>query len=1086
MKEVLLEEGMYVRCPFDNESESDPRAFILGKVIACNEEYDEVKVRFYDHDGLREYLPTLPIELTYSKLAVTRSSIQKSTEVIYFINNVQKKGILLDEVKRKNVPFTYYYIMDQNRPIIVCETDIDASFQLGSINPIYQLLSYEFQNPKWYLNRQVVSKFSNSLENAPIGFETLVGARAYLFPHQIDTIMRASKQNKCRLMLADEVGLGKTIEALIIASTLNRKKTNFKTIVIVPETLMRQWQNEFEIKLWMAATIYDEGDISDLDDVAIIPLERLNNEKYKGILQRKWDLLIVDEVHKVISNNAIYNTIYELSGRVENVLILTATPITARRSEYLHLLKLLKPEMYHNISLTQFGSLVDKNNKIKEHVCEIRNLLEEFYDTSDEDTGLLEDIISELEEINDYVEDDFINSTYDMISEDEPDNAIASIHTLLEYLAEYYQIDRDIIRHRRDELKNKFANRTLLKQSYMMQDANNNYYELETYVCVIELINQLKEKNLADSNIVKELFNRMFSSPFALKSYLELHSPIIDCGPIYNELINKLHQYGEAVHKELEDPDYFLDNPELINSRVTKLLDYLDQEAYDKKVVIFTKYTESAKMLERMLEIYTGSEKFRNFYAGISNKELSQNVYDFQTRQDVNILLCDYTAGEGRNFQIADAIIHFDLPFSPAEIEQRIGRLDRIGRDVEKNVLSVVFYAQDSLEEDLLKIWASAFNIFGESLSGLEIALEEFENIINDYLLNLNNRNFEVILEEFQQKTVALNKILREERLYDANRQMSRRLQRMIENLIHTIDDNQGKNLSDAMNAWGRMVGFNGETVLKNQTPLAKFSPQSFSYGSFKKAHYVPLETEEILKRSNNPNEIIGTYDRDMAIKNEELAFFAPGEPIFDSLLSHASAFYKGTCCAMELTGDFDFSGLVFKWKTSFRTRYLLENDIPLENLNLIKGFNLVKTEADLVRISGNESISVDVIEDLIASRNQSLITHLGRRGGRVSEIDQFIELYPPKKWEKLVIKAHNESLGHVKEKVQKRLETVRKQFSSYYSLENHGHQQSRTFYEDKTVIDTASSDLFKLLVKGILNCKYELDSVYYVRVRKQ
>ncbi|WP_227939023.1 SNF2-related protein [Alkalihalobacillus deserti] len=1086
MREVHLEEGMYVRCPFDDESETDPRSFILGKVVSCNEEADEINVNFYDYDGLRQYLPTLPIRRTYSKYEVNRASIQKGTEVIYSVNNVEKKGIIIDEIKRKNVPFAYYYIHDQHKPVKVCETEISASFQSGSINPIHQLLSYEFQNPKWYLNRQVVSRFSTSLENAPAGFETLVGARAYLFPHQIDTIMRASKDSNCRLMLADEVGLGKTIEALIIANTLSRKKANFKTLVIVPGTLMKQWQNEFEIKLWMAATIYEEDDLNELSDVVIIPLERLNDHKYKRLLQQKWDLMIVDEVHKVISNDSIYSSIYEMSRRVENVLILTATPITSRRSEYLHLLKLLKPEMYHNMSLTQFGSLVDKNNKIKEHVCEIRNLLEEFYDSSAEDTGLLEDIIFELEEINDYVEDDFINSTFDQISVDETDNALTYIHTLLEYLAEYYQIDRDIIRHRRDELKNKFAKRTLLKQSYMMQDSNNNYFEHETYVWLLELINQLKENNMVDSSIAKELLSRMFSSPYALHSYLELHSGLLNCGPIYKELVDKLNQYGKAVQKEIEEPTHFLDNPELINSRVTKLIDYLDQEAYDLKVVIFTKFTESAKMLEEMLENYIGAGKFRNFYAGISNDDLTQNVYDFQIEPDVNILLCDYTAGEGRNFQVADAIIHFDVPLSPSEIEQRIGRLDRIGRDVEKDVLSVVFYSQDSLEEELLRIWDSAFNIFNESLSGLEIALEEFENIINDYLINYQDRDFEFILEEFQKKSIQLNKVLREERLYDANRQMSRRLQRLIENLIHTIDDNQGQNLSNAMNAWGRMVGFKSESVLKNNQPLAKFSPQAFSYGSFRKALYVPLETEEILKRSNNPNEIVGTYDRDMAIKKEELAFFAPGEPIFDSLLTHASSFYKGTCCAMEIAGDFDFSGLVFKWKTSFRNKYLLDNDISLDHLNLIKGFNLVKIEQNLIRISGEELITVDVIDELVTSKSQSMVNHLGRRGGRVSEIDKFIELYPPKKWERLVVKAHNRSLEQIKEQAQKRLVSVKKQFSSYYSLENRGHQQSRSFYDDQTVLDTANSELYKLLVKGILHCKYELDSVYYVRVRKQ
>lgn len=1079
-----ISNGMYVRCAFDDESENYPRTFIMGKVIEKQSDFNEVMVIFYDHYGLREYLPNIPSRKLFRIEDVTRCRIMKNETVKFYSKGKElKKGFILNSFKKKEEPLYYYYVLCDSQVVTVCETEIEAPLQSTKIDPVQQLLQYEFQNPRWYLNRNVVSSFTNILDNSPIGFETLVGARAYLFPHQIDTIMRASRQSPCRLMLADEVGLGKTIEALIIANTLNRTKENFKTLVIVPTTLMNQWKNEFDIKLWLRTEINDgKNEIS--SNHVIIPLEDMTKPQYKNLLNQDWDLAIIDEVHKVIKDEIIYEKIYSLSQRIDNLLILTATPISSRRTEYLNLLKLLKPQTYGDMSSEYFDVLVEKNNKIKEHVCEIRNNLEEYYESNCKDQGLLEDIVDELAEINDFLDDDYFRDGFDSIDIENEEQSLVVIHTLLGYIAEYYQIDRDIIRHRREELKNKFSNRSLYKISYMMQDADQNYYEYESYSALLNYLNEMKNEGLLNIEIAKELLCRMFSSPLALKAYLKSNSKLIPSQK-YNELLDAVDKFILGLEREIEEPHLYLEDPDFIKSRVTKLLDYLDQEAYDQKVVIFTSYTETAKMLNQLLSNFLEPDSLSRFYKGLAEEDLTREINKFQMDQNVKVMICDYTAGEGRNLQMADLIIHYDLPVSPSEIEQRIGRLDRIGRDQDKEVSSVVLYAQDSIEEYLLRIWNEAFNIFGESLSGLEIALEDFEELIKDFLLNYEDMEFDEVLEDFKKKTKELKKVLREERLYDANRQLSRRLQRMIEKLIDNVDDNQGKSLANAMGAWGMMVGFRSEKVYMEENILAKFSAQTFGHGSFRKAWYIPLETSKILKRSKKPNEIVGTFSRELAIKNESIAFFAPGEPIFDSIMDHAITNYRGTCCAMELTGDFEFSGFVFNWKTSFQDRYLLDFGFPIENIKHLKGFNLVKKESDLIKISGDESITIVDIENLITSTNQSRITHLGQRSGRYSNMDQFVELYSPNRWRKLVIQSRNASLENIKQKSSKRISNIKKQFSKHYKLENRGHIQSRSFYDNEQLELNEDERLYKALVKGISNCKYELDSVIYVRVRK-
>src|SRR5260370_23079252 len=118
------------------------------------------------------------------------------------------------------------------------------------------------------------------------------------------------------------------------------------------------------------------------------------------------------------------------------------------------------------------------------------------------------------------------------------------------------------------------------------------------------------------------------------------------------------------------------------------------------------------------------------FAAQVDMERLQAEGVAFQSSDRCRILLCDELGGEGRNFQIASQIIHIDLPWTPAQLEQRIGRVDRFGR--EGTVLSIVSFAQNWPEHELLRIWQGAYHLFTQSMSGLEIALETIQNRLLD------------------------------------------------------------------------------------------------------------------------------------------------------------------------------------------------------------------------------------------------------------------------------------------------------------------------------------------------------------------
>lgn len=122
--------------------------------------------------------------------------------------------------------------------------------------------------------------------------------------------------------------------------------------------------------------------------------------------------------------------------------------------------------------------------------------------------------------------------------------------------------------------------------------------------------------------------------------------------------------------------------------RILSIVDFIDQEIYEEKVVVFTNYAETFEKYGQVLKAYFGEEKIALFNKNMNEEELELSIYRFQNDDECKILLCDETGGEGRNLQGADFVIHIDLPWDANAIEQRIGRLDRLGRPADKDVLS--------------------------------------------------------------------------------------------------------------------------------------------------------------------------------------------------------------------------------------------------------------------------------------------------------------------------------------------------------------------------------------------------------------
>ncbi|MCM1988828.1 SNF2-related protein [Oceanirhabdus seepicola] len=1105
--------GMYVRCPIDYEDDRYPRMFATGQIDSVDNDFNMVTVEFHNIEG------DISTEIIYSHVhskkeylikEIRRCSIMENSKIVLSDFNggriVSKKG-------REDGLYTYYVELENGNIGMYSEEDILAHFTRGEISPVIQMLDYEFHNSFWYEKRSLPSESMHIINNFAHGFNTLIGARAYLMTHQIDTIIRAICEEPCRFMLADEVGLGKTIEACVIMNGLKKKKHKFRTLIIAPNSLCRQWQNELDLKFWIEAKIIENPIDLEKEEILLLPLEEIRKYSIKDILKKKWDLCIVDETHRLVKMDSEYKIILEISKEITNILLLSATPIQERKEEFLSLLKLLNPKKYVNMSEIDFNSIYKKSQKIKSHISSMYGELDDF------DEEVAEDILDELEEVSEILNDSIVNKLIKEIDIDSDDNGLEIIKIVLAYISENYQIENNIIRHRRAEIKDKLAERACTIIDYDMSGSELNYYERDTYEVLLNYIDVIQKNNIGYNvaEYVKILLSSMFSSPWALKDVISYRISLIEENKYSSfrnlqqntvNAINKvlpstketeslmevqraLRFWCRAAEDEFNKLEELYNDPDLINGRLIKMLDYIEEEYDNTKYVIFSSWTSTVEKTKSLLEEKYGKDAVAGFYSNMDEADLEKNVFKFQSKKECRFMVCDELGGEGRNFQIADKIIHVDIPFSPITLEQRIGRLDRIGRNKDNEVESIVMLSNDNVESDLFNLWDEGLNIFRESLSGMEIALEDIQNQITNALSKDINNSVGDILENIKLNSANMKKLVNKERHFDLARNLDRATEEKINKLIEKFDSSNGELMGRTMKNWAVASGFHADYENANNNDIILYKPQNVGIKSLKNTLFMLPDTREIIKRNKkNAGVFRGTFSRETAVKNEELIFFAPGETIFDSIMRNSQEGYRGRCCAVKLeSNDIQWTGFVFKWNVKFNMDAILDKDINILEANKSQGYLPLEQITTIVKVTGNDDIDENIIKDMRLSNH----IHIGKRHGEtelvrtskeldMSNLEYFMRKYPKAEWRSIVKESFDKAANEAKKKVIRSLDInkVRKDFEKVLN----GKIASNIYFENNKIEIDKQEKLEKVLKsveEGIKTAKLELDSVLYL-----
>jgi hypothetical protein len=1042
--EQSLAIGMYVRFPFDAErSDNEFRDFRIGQIRGINTIAHTALIRFdsQNEDG--------PSEIECSLNHIDRCRILPDT--LFTTMYVKRPGRILIHCNDEWIQgqfLDYHVLLDGEKEVRrISEAEMWVSSFRQNPDPNQQLRRYEFQNPTWKSMRDQVIEGYGTLHNATFGIEDLVGSRIMLLAHQAEVVARVLSDVECRYILADEVGLGKTIEACVILKGLLRRNKGLQVLIVVPSSLVQQWHNELNNKFWLDFPIIGSKHKLPLrlNSIGyIVATEELyeEDELWAAISQVKWGLLIVDEAHHLRKSLPLYKHVRQLSALSECALILSATPIQRRAREYLKLLALMHPQRYDPEDIETFQTVLSAQSKIRRKIASaFRNLDPDEFDP--------EEFEEELEVVARALKHDRLLAqlvAHVPAQAHSYDRGLKEAKDVLAYISENYRIESRVIRNRRVHLHIQLPERKL-DTSYSYVPDEEEVATLDALYDYVDTYTKSVSLDPLTSEYCRILMHAVSSSPHALLYLLEMRSQQLRVTPdipyptaidpslisfasprqeslrlaqvmaaapslqdeyeIYLEaLVWRVKRWIEQTDKELERLSR--EHGSLTNSphRLGQVLCALDsaiKAESDVKVIVFSTWPQTLAAILPCLVHRYGSAMVAQFTAQLDIDRLQDEADDFQSSDRCRILLCDELGGEGRNFQIASQIIHIDLPWTPAQLEQRIGRVDRLGR--EGTVLSIVTFAQHWPEQDLFRVWQDAFHLFTQSMSGLEIALETIQNRLLDAICQSSREGIANLIDTMVDEADKLRQAVEEERYFEEaaiNHQRRNEFERISEEYTN------GKKLGLPILKWADLIGLSYD--YDSITDTLCFIPRHFNLIKMKNAKFFhPPDMQEALRRSGRTHDLVirGTFNRNVAVQRERLDFFASGEKWTDAIITNAQEADRGRCCAIKrrvpgLEGNWHGIELLYSLAIDPRTLYAA-GFIPT---HLFRALGFLRTSLFRLLISADGQLqdksSAEWRAVTKSPYDRSRDIHLGRREdrlGTIAQLQAFKEMYPIEEW---------------------------------------------------------------------------------------
>lgn len=706
------------------------------------------------------------------------------------ITHIDGWHMIVDEVMEIDGLFVYRGLDEHNKKRTLSETQLSNFIQFRSASD--RLFAGQVDSLSWFSLRYQTFEYLSQLQQSKL--LGLSGARVQPIAHQMHIAREVADRIAPRVLLADEVGLGKTIEAGLIIHRQVLSGRASRVLIVVPENLQHQWLVEMRRRFNLEVTLFDAERFSQITEtnpfedsqLVLVALDWLVSDErvQNALFAAEWDMLVVDEAHHLVwvpdYISPEYALVEQLAKVTPSVLLLTATPEQLGIDSHFARLRLLDPNRFHS--------------------------LEAFRDES-----------------------------------------------------KHYQPVAEAVQGLLDKQKLSKDGRKVI-ESFLGKQAEK------------ELLGAaVKGQEEACARLVRELLDRHGTGRLLFRN---TRAAI----PGFPQRI--LHHYA------LSNPEQYLQIPRDERPILTPEIDYIDHQLetdserwwhFDPrvdwlisilkmlkhtKVLVICAHAETVIDLEEALRVKEGMAA-AIFHEGMTIIERDRAAAYFSDEEGAQSLICSEIGSEGRNFQFAHHLVLFDLPPHPDLLEQRIGRLDRIGQ--QEDVQIHVPFIQGTAQARLFEWYNVALNAFVNTCPAGSALQTQFRKQLREQLEGTDQKQWTKLLETATQLRVELEIEMQKgrDRLLELNSSGGQEGNEIVEAILAQNDQYDLPMYAEQLfDAFGIDVEDHSDNAFILR-PGEKMLDAGF-----------PLEDEE---------GVTITYDRSLALSREDMQFITWEHPMLQS-----------------------------------------------------------------------------------------------------------------------------------------------------------------------------------------------------------
>ncbi len=775
-------------------SETEPE---LGLGIVVKLEGRRVRIFFPDADLVRLYaMENAPVRRVLFHVG---DRIQNDSGTRFIITSVKEKNGLC-----------IYYGDGQSLP----EQSVSGKMDFNS--PLDRLMAGQFDPSALFALRLETLEQSSRFAKSPVyGFH---GPRVNLIPHQFYIAEKVVQRRAPRVLLSDETGLGKTIEAGLILHRLFQEGRVIRALIITPDALVVQWFVEMVRRFNLMFTLFDREHFENArvsgpglnpyleDPLGLCSIDFLTTDEKPAtmMIDGNWDMLIVDEAHHLEEKTRSYEIVRSIAEKTKQVLLLTATPEQLGIRSHFARLKILDSNRHHSFELfrketTEYQNTARTAKQLISGKPLGKREKKQLHECFSEDADTFEKLLAQTDA-----------------------GAKEAKNKIIDALVDRHGPGRIMFRNTRSIIKG-FPDRNAVLAP--IEPSGNS--------------------------------GRMYKN-------LEMEF----------ELDNRL---GNA-NKTLD----FTDSP-----RMRWLVDLIKQ-LKNQKILLICRSREKAIAIHKALGKLTNADAGL-FHEGLSLVQRDRNAAWFAQPDGADILICSEIGSEGRNFQFAGHLVLFDLPMDPELIEQRIGRLDRIGQA--KKIDLHIPYVKNSVQEMMALWYHHGLGIFKKNIPGSGRIMDQFQNRLlslakDEHPLSKTGKEaLKKLIKETAQYTKTLSGTIEtgRDRLLEMNSFHPEMAAKLIRQIKAADQDTNFDLFSEKILSF---CGLDVETV----------EPRTFT---IKPGHGYTTSLPGF-----RPSGITATCDRKKALEREEIQFLTMDHPMIRGAMDYLLGSSRGNSAATVWVDD--------------------------------------------------------------------------------------------------------------------------------------------------------------------------------------